>query len=520
MKSSIFSESKPAKPKRTSAVYLAGAKRAKAPPVALAPKKLWNLDALIHAYQESGELPPILLPTLPKREDDLSGEPMSLLLPTLPPMFSVLPPEKPLTLPPLPKRELPAPKALLPAPKALPATKLVALPVPKSVALPLPKLLLPAPKSLLPRPSKPSVKFINQMDALKPRFLVRITIDPAHYRLRLKNKLKLPVKLAGLGIRGATPVSAAASPSLAPPEKLTPLLEREFVDKRPKEVAYLAHAPSPSPNPGLPKRPELVATLELLSHDQREALRTLLSQKKTHWLGLARAARALCLEREQDDVRALMYGIDCVLLYVLAYDYDERNKLAHDVLPLERNWKLLESDIKLIIARINKANPPHQSLAEFFHIFAALLHQARAVVYTRVQDILRKVVLLYAKDDTLQARVIDLQAQALANSTYMAECMAASTPAFVNVLVPVRLPGTFHRKVLLLEKVKGESLLTNTQHNMRPDNKKYYLPIGPYSTLAEMAGLLYTAASEFIDIYNKNSGKRLDFTLKAGSLRE
>lgn len=423
MKSSIFSDSKPrTKPKRPVLVHAnGGTKRLLAPPstVSTTPKKLWNLDELISAYQELGELPPILSPTLPKRDGDDLLSLLPLLLPTLPPIFTALLPSK-------------SPSKVSTPRETSPATT-----------------------------RKYRVKWISQMDAARPRFLVRITFDPTYYRARIKAglaaKLKSPVKLQGLGI------------SLTPPQQQS----------------------SPSP-----AEAEAVA-------------------KKNHWVGLARTAKSQCLDKDGDDVRALVAGLDAVLMYIIAYDIDERLKDAANVLPLERHWKALDGDIRAILQRVAKANPPHSSLAEFFNIFTSLLHTCRAMIQLRIHSILRKVATLYnTKGAGLEQKVIDLQSQALTAYDNFSEYLAASKPSVIYSLVPSRLPQTFRRKQSSLEKAQPESLL-DPKNRFRPSKALYYLPLGPYLSLSEAAGLLFSATNEFIEIFNKNSGKRMDYTLHA-----
>ncbi|CAN3374664.1 hypothetical protein DIURU_000060 [Diutina rugosa] len=434
MKSSIFNDAKPrTKPKRPAPVHANGSiKRSLAPPssASTTPKKSWNLDELISAYQESGELPPILSPTLPKRDGEESISSLPLLSPTLPPIFTAVSPSKSPSKAATPRETSPAPT------------------------------------------HKYRVKWISQMEAAKPRFLVRITFDPAYYRTRIK---------ASSAASSATSSAASSGASMA---KL----------KSPMKLQGLGITSSQSPAPSTQADPEAIAN-------------------KNHWLGLARTAKTQCLEKESDDVRALVAGLDAVLMYIISHDIDERIRVATNGLPSERHWRALDADIKAVIQRLAKANPPHSSLAEFFNLFTKLLHTCRAVIQLRIHSVLRKVAASYNAKGTEQ-KVISVQSEALKAYDNFSDCLVAAKPASIYSLVPSRLPQTFRRKQTSLEKPPSESRV-DPKDRIRPSKASFYLPIGPYSTLSEMAGLLYSATNEFIEIFNNNSGKRMEYTLNA-----
>lgn len=121
---------------------------------------------MMSSYQENGSLPPILSPTIPQKHESTDDVPLSMLSPTLPSQFTL---------------DHPAPKR--------------------------PKPHLQQGPAIPPSKSKVKVRWINRLDQVRPRFMLRMNFEPDKYRRAFE--------VTGLGITSAdTPANEVKLSSL------------------------------------------------------------------------------------------------------------------------------------------------------------------------------------------------------------------------------------------------------------------------------------------------------------------
>jgi len=259
-----------------------------------------------------------------------------------------------------------------------------------------------------------------------------------------------------------------------------------------------------------------------LSQQQREEIKTSLLSKKNHWVQLVKSSR-LTSEKQTDEFVAIIIEVDILLMCMIAYDYDERSKVVIDVLPSERNWKLLELDIKNLLQRISKyaLTLKERNLIEFMKILTCILFQTRALVVKRIDSILAKVINLYlkklseSKDNDLKTRIIELQQSCIKNHKLINDDFMSSRPEYLNAIIPIKFPKTWFKKSTS-EKSHLDQL-DDYSSDLKPSTKTFYLPIGIYSELNEISGFLFNIIKEFIDIFNKyNPKNKIHYVLQSG----
>jgi hypothetical protein len=272
------------------------------------------------------------------------------------------------------------------------------------------------------------------------------------------------------------------------------------------------------------ENPGLLTTRSVpkLSQQQREEIKMSLLSKKTHWVQLVKSSR-LTSEKQTDEFVAIIIEVDILLMCMIAYDYDERSKVVIDVLPSERNWKLLELDIKNLLQRISKyaLTLKERNLIEFMRILKSILFQTRALVVKRIDSILTKVIDLYLKklsesnDNDLKTRIIELQQSCIKNYKLINDDFMSSKPEYLNAIIPIKFPKTWFKKSSS-EKAHLDQL-DDYNYDLKPSNKAFYLPIGIYSELNEISGFLFNIIKEFIDIFNKyNPKNKIHYVLQSG----
>lgn len=506
--------------------------------------KSWNLEELLSAYQDTGTLPPILSPTLPgsekpissgspsrkekdntlKKNEEIDSDliPLSMLSPTLPPVFDDL------------KRP----------------TNQIQQPIPRKPITIKEDILLST------APSKTKIRWINKMnDSTKPKFLLRVIFDN---KKNYKEKLESVENLAGLGITSIDSKEVASSKksekigsSIAndkekdkksfsnintkkslnsnqndEPHLKDSLLERELelIEKenelKLREKALLEHENKLKTILERRMNSKLVDSKDIVSRGNSKSQiedKGYIMNKKLHWIKLAKVCKSN--SEKSQDITSIIMEIDALLMFIIAYDYDEKFKTLGKVIPNGRYWKMLDDDIVKLINR-TKSLQKTQELAnfDFLRFLICLLHLTRATVLKRINTVTTKIIDLHIKkndkndskesDESMNAKTIELQQSIIYNYDLISEHMCASQPNELYSYISNRFPKTWANRKTDIEVSPME------QGDIIPSKLKYYLPVGIYSNLHEMSGLLYSFLSEYIT--NQQSSNKVGYSLQSG----
>lgn len=521
----------------------------------------WNFDEMVNSYNEKGSLPPLLSPTLPAQyssktdkskktprispdrsdseppgdsdpeaaERDNDDIPLCMLSPTLPSIF-----DKQTAL-------------VQPIPKKPDNTTLIDM------------------ADVSGKQGSVSLRWINKLaDVKRPRFLVRMNFESsAQYRSKLGPGYAQPTKLQGLGIltdgnskRGSQEAEEREKPrekEIAPREheerrkieredrQKTEREEREKESRR-KEVAKTEkpkpeedlvkkekdqrkpdiskpvkkETPRPDsfkqnklPPPKLPEKPSL----------HKEDVKNNLNNKKNYWIKIARTCQRQA-EQTQDLVLSLVMNLDSIILFMISYDYDEKLKRIADILPSERYWVSAYSDITALIDQLEKSRSSidtQSKLRNYIPFFIGLLYQSKTAVLRRANSILQKVIDLYTKKSShgdigeLNGKIIELQQQCMANfSSMISDTAKGQEYISKSPSISINFPKTWQRRSPQMNPHEGSDA------SLFPGGDKYYLPIGIYSDIREVSGLLFNSLKEFSETVLTEKENVVRYKLQSG----
>lgn len=267
-----------------------------------------------------------------------------------------------------------------------------------------------------------------------------------------------------------------------------------------------------------------VSLKDPMTQPQKEEVKTSLLNKKNYWLKMAREIDRRVDQTEEPLLRIVMQ-FDSLLIYMISYDYDEKLKLIANVLPSERYWDMTYQSLQNFINKIESfynSLEQHLRVRTYVSFFIGLLYQERALILKRINSILKKVIDLYMSKISgtgdvgteLHNKIIELQQKTIENFNQITENFA-SAQGFLSISpsVSINFPKTwYNRSSKVISKQNNDSSLI-------PGIDNYYLPIGIYTDLQEMNGLIYNCLREFIEIFmHENNSYR--YKLKAGSKGE
>lgn len=268
----------------------------------------------------------------------------------------------------------------------------------------------------------------------------------------------------------------------------------------------------------------------LLSQSQKEEFKTTLLNKKNYWLNLARDIdrRVEQTDFGKEPLLLIVMQFDSLLIYMISYDYDEKLKLVTNVLPSERYWDLTYQNLQSFIKKIEgfyNSLEQHLRVRTYISFLIGLLYQERGLILKRINSILKKVIDLYMAKTTgsqytgdmvaeLNSKIIELQQKTIHNFNQLTENFSnAQSYLSISPAVSVNFPKTWYNRS---SKVNPRQ---NNDTSLIPGNDSYYLPIGVYTDLREMNGLIYNCVREFIEIFlHENNSYR--YKLRAGSKGE
>ncbi|CAI5757477.1 unnamed protein product [Candida verbasci] len=245
-----------------------------------------------------------------------------------------------------------------------------------------------------------------------------------------------------------------------------------------------------------------------LTQQQREEIKNNLINKKNHYLQLSKTMTSR-YQNSSDEFLKIIMQVDCILVKIISFDYDERSKVVSRVLPSERSWRQLDIEIEELIKKIDKINPNFSNIKfDLLKIVHCILYQARAIIMKRINNILSTVIESYisrnekTKENNLNIKIIELQQQLILNNKLIIENFMNSKPNYLNSIIPLKFSYTWYNKSLNLTKTQQDYNLNNYHKNLKPP-QLYYLPFGDYTNINELNGFLYNILKEFIEIYNK-----------------
>lgn len=261
----------------------------------------------------------------------------------------------------------------------------------------------------------------------------------------------------------------------------------------------------PPPPPKLPEKPSF----------HKEEVKNNLNNKKNYWVKVARNCQRQA-EQTHDTLLSLVINLDSVLLFMISYDYDEKLKLIANILPSERYWVSTYSDITNIIDLLERfrSSPDTQSkVKNYLPFFIGLLYQSKTAILRRVNAILQKVIELYTKKshkEDLNGKIIELQQQSMMNYTSMISDTAKGQEYLLKCpSISVKFPKTWHRRSSQIGPHEGSDT------SLYPSGDKFYLPIGIYSDIREVSGLLFSSLKEFSETFLAEKDGSLRYNLQS-----
>ncbi|EDK42315.1 predicted protein [Lodderomyces elongisporus NRRL YB-4239] len=304
-----------------------------------------------------------------------------------------------------------------------------------------------------------------------------------------------------------------------------------------------------------------------LSLSESETLNSKLKDRRGFWqnqaknlasqFGTHNQSRLSGLVKDAEVITRVCCMVDVVLMQMVACDYDERSKIVMRVLPSERSWMKLDTDVIEFITQItetieylkpvtntktntntNKNNKNNNNynlhdansalILNFLKVIRCLLYQLRALlskhicmILTRVIDDYRLKIAKSNNDYALLKKIIELQVQERDLKTLQAELFANGQPTFLSSTIEFHFPNTWSKRSLdITEVLRWEREQAYSQQNLKKlhlkplckgqwgDGGLFYLPLGLYSSLSEMSSLLYLITREFIEKWNQMNLER------------
>lgn len=203
--------------------------------------------------------------------------------------------------------------------------------------------------------------------------------------------------------------------------------------------------------------------------------------RKNYWAQLAKEASHKW--RTHDDPRlAAVVGVDSILLYMIAYEYDD-SLHATDKAAGERNWHKLVHDCADVIASLEGAGCE----------FRGLLHLTQAMILKKVNSILQAQILqCRSQSDCDINHIVLLQDLALRNWQLIEAHFRLATQSGP---ILQHFPKTWHNRLPAVPPPPD----SDSAASFVPARQGFYLPLGLYSNLREVAGVLFSCARETID---------------------
>ena len=413
-----------------------------------------------------------------------------------------------------------------------------------------------------PQPLRPKVRWIDKSQDIRPKFLVRINFrnQPKYKESFNVDKLDSSKKYNGLGIlssnndpitkevQGHTLKELNQETKLKKPqevredakqsERLPIKRQDDKIDRKQIKEEQLKQLNSDV----LQKEQAQLTDLERLrilksqsplilnklklsfSEKEKEEFKANLISKKNYWIKIAKQTKAES-DKTKNPILSIVISIDALLLYMIAYDYDEKLKLIAELLPLERYWNSLYQDcsnlivlLKQQISTTNEKSSSRTPLTEYIQLFTGILYQMKAIILKQVNSVFQKVIDLYIfkknnhKNDSLNElnnKIIELQ-QSTINNYNKSIANFAKAESFFSMTsqVSVNFPKTWYNKSPHMNPIQ------TYETSFVPGGDNYFLPIGMYSDLREISGFMFSCLREFSELFlsTKNNSDKAGTT--------
>lgn len=458
----------------------------------------WNVDEMLNAYVEHRLLPPLLSPTLPDfdtqkfdfEKSDVSELPLAQLTP----------------------RGLPVkPGHIDTGSSKVPAD--VAILVVLTPRLSTPSSVTNKPRDLdLKVKKKTRIRWVNRMGDDTPRFLLRF----------LYNTDKLQrAKVTGLGISLGELKSKEQRELKEQKEQKEQkeLKEKELKEKELKLSPAKAPTRPSTPNstsrassrpgsvrPGTPTGPASMGQKDSLGN-LKPAQDEDFIKLKTFWIKLAKESKFMAGQTE--GILSLVIEFDALILFTIAYDYDEKLKNRMNISPLDRYWITLFDDIKATIKRVEiyLNSPKFEPIRNYLRCFVSVLHKFSIIVMQKMSSIYEE---LSTKEQDISKKA-DLQSKCLAMSKNVASSYKKSEIVCPNLdfFFKANFPTIWQNRCKNLNDLKPINHLV-------PISQNYYLPINHYTTLSEFVSVFHHLVNGFITVHNNIFQEDLIYSLKSG----
>ncbi|GEQ67713.1 hypothetical protein JCM33374_g1378 [Metschnikowia sp. JCM 33374] len=202
---------------------------------------------------------------------------------------------------------------------------------------------------------------------------------------------------------------------------------------------------------------------------------------------------------KEDTLLSITAQFDWILCSSIACDHATANKSK--VVPSSaESWGSLLTDIPSFVHRIErfiKGNKVSDKKKSYLSFFVGVLAVCKALILKRANSVLLSSIETASQRDSSTAhkeKVIAIQEQVIQNYRKIEGHFAESQSFFKNSPSPSTVcPKTWSLRSPAIPK-PVESLIA-------PSSDAFFLPLGPYSDLAEACAFLYGCLREFIDIF-------------------
>ncbi|ODV96168.1 hypothetical protein PACTADRAFT_2463 [Pachysolen tannophilus NRRL Y-2460] len=271
--------------------------------------------------------------------------------------------------------------------------------------------------------------------------------------------------------------------------------------------------------------------------DKRKEKSELFLSKSKHFVNLATLKK-----RESDSLRnknsqlshsvckkSLLISIDSLIIFIVAFDYEDKSRLVLKLLASEDSWLSLLPFLNSIIRNIEEAmeliengnhtgNENDNRRGSSLRYLLGLVHLIKGMVYQHLEEICtKKITNSHLKTKTIiedhkKKLLKDLIVKNSLSSIDYRENLNQSFTIFEKYLnytnIKISFPQTFKKRSLVIEpKPLKESL--------RPSADPYYLPINScYSTFQEVVGFSYNLVKEWSETQGLIDTKQIEWALE------
>lgn len=236
-----------------------------------------------------------------------------------------------------------------------------------------------------------------------------------------------------------------------------------------------------------PRLPRKTQGLGIYSDQKSDKRRKTEDDERSHWLKVAKEIRVGAEHIESKDAfGSLVRQIDWILALAIAHDKSG-----------DKQWLLLNSEVLGVVGRAEKyIKAVPEKRKDHVVFFVGQLVVLRALVLRRVNNLLMR-----QTHGATESRQLELQKAIIDNWNNIGRYFG-ELRAFLNNLPAdlVLFPRTWHARLASHKANEG---------NADPASDRFFLPLGPYSSVREACAYVYSCLKEYI------AAESLKYTLQA-----